>query len=62
MKKEILNHFTNPDWILFSFILFFVVFVIMLLKALFITSAREHQKNSLIPLYEKPNRKVKHHE
>lgn len=27
MKKEALSHFTHPDWILFSFLLFFFCFI-----------------------------------
>ncbi len=62
MKKEILNHFVNPDWILLSFLLFFAVFLFMLYRVFFLTSKKEHQRHSLIPLYEKPMRKAEHHE
>lgn len=62
MKKEILNHFANPDWILLSFLLFLGVFLFMVFRELFLRTPKEHQRNSLIPLYEKPIRKAEHHE
>ena len=53
MKKEVLSHFTNPDLILISFLLFFFVFLLLLYKVFFVTTKKEHEKHSLIPLYEK---------
>ena len=58
MKKEVLSHFTNPDLILMSFLLFFFVFLFLLYKVFFITSKKEHEKHSLIPLFEK-KKKIK---
>ena len=57
MKKEVLSHFTNPDLILLSFLLFFFVFIFLLYKVFFITTKKEHDKHSLIPLFDKKDTK-----